>query len=152
MWCYGQVAKTIDSQSIIVGSILTSTTNIGVQYNGSIVGYDSIGIGSNPVTTASNTHWRNWRNWRMTNIVIGISLVICTICECMSYIPQIVKIIKTKKAEDLSLLSWVTWCTSGISYLVYLVFTGSNIPLILLALFEAICCFLILILTKLYGK
>lgn len=86
----------------------------------------------------------------MTYIVISVSLIICTICECISYIPQIVKIIKTKKAEDLSLLSWITWCTSGISYIVYLCLTESNIPLILLAVFEAICCFLILILTKIY--
>lgn len=52
MWCYGQVAKTIDSQSIIVGSIPTSTTNIGVSYNGSIVGSEPIGGGPIPSTPA----------------------------------------------------------------------------------------------------
>ena len=61
IWCYSQVAKTTASQVVDAGSIPASTTNIGVSYNGSMIGSDPIGIGSNPVAPANKkfnmAHW-----------------------------------------------------------------------------------------------
>ena len=53
IWCYSQVAKTTDSQVVDVGSIPTSTTNIGISYNGSIIGSEPIGVGSIPAIPAN---------------------------------------------------------------------------------------------------
>lgn len=58
IWCYSQVAKTTASQVVDAGSIPASTTNIGVSYNGSIVGSDPIGGGPIPPTPANkNLIW-----------------------------------------------------------------------------------------------
>lgn len=85
-------------------------------------------------------------------MIIDILLLIVAVCEFVQYVPQIIKILITKQAEDLQLVSWVTWMLSAYSYLAYLILQMQSLMLILVALFEAACCTIILILTRIYNK